>query len=254
MIFKENCFYNKRYLVSGASSGMGAHISYELNKMGAEIIAIGRDEQKLKNKKKDMCYPEKFIEVIKDITEISELDRWVLKLAKEYGSFDGAVLSAGIQQTAPITSVLSVESALALFSANYFGNLQLIKGLLDRRAKTNEGAGFVWISSNASIKAQKGLVNYSASKNAINAAVKSLALEIAPKFRINAVSPGFVMTEMIEQWSSVYNREYIENIDKSYPLGIGSVDKISPLVCFLLSEDASWITGQNIVIDGGGSL
>ena len=62
------------------------------------------------------------------------------------------------------------------------------------------------------------------------------------------------MTEMIEEWSKVYDEQYIQNIKKEYPLGLGEVSQITPLVCFLLSNDSSWITGQNIVIDGGASL
>lgn len=254
MIFKDECFKNKRFVITGASSGIGAHIALMLNTLGAEIIALGRDLQKLESQKSKAKNPSVFHIITKDIREISSLDKWALNLAKEYGNIDGAVLSAGIQQTAPITSVLSVENASELFNINYFGNLQILKGLLDKRAKSNKGASFVWISSNASIKAQKGLSNYAASKSAINAAVKSIALEIAPLYRINTISPGFVLTEMIESWSSVYDSEYITQMDKSYPLGIGKVEDVAPLVAFLLSEDSAWITGQNIVIDGGGSL
>lgn len=252
MIFKKNCFADKCFLITGASSGIGASIALSLNNLGAKIIAIGRDIKKLeiiKEKAKN-----EFIILSKDISNIENLDKWSLNIAKEYGSIDGAVLSAGIQQIAPIQSVLSVENAIALFNINYFGNLQILKGLLDRRAKSKENASFVWISSNASIKAQKGLTNYSASKASINAAIKSIAIEIAPKYRINAISPGFIITPMVESWSKVYDEEYIKAIDKEYPLGIGSVDKINPLICFLLSEDSNWITGQNIIIDGGGSL
>ena len=247
-------FKDKSFLISGASSGMGAHIALTLNSLGAKVFALARNKEKLDSKKDCASHKDNFICIAKDITQIDSLDKFTLELAKEYGSFDGAVLSAGIQQTAPITSVLSTESALTLFHTNYFGNLQLLKGLLDKRAKSSEGASFVWISSNASIKAQKGLTNYAASKNAINAAIKSIALEIAPKYRINAISPGFVMTEMIESWSNVYDSEYITNITREYPLGIGKVEYITPLILFLLSEDSKWITGQNIVIDGGASL
>ncbi|WP_245945609.1 SDR family NAD(P)-dependent oxidoreductase [Helicobacter didelphidarum] len=254
MIFQADCFEGKRFLITGGSSGMGAHIALSLNALGAEVFALGRDTQKLESKKEQAHNQDNFITITQDMSQFKGLDKTILNLAKEYGSFDGAVLSAGIQQTAPIQSVLSVESATALFDINYFGNLQVLKGLLDKRAKSNEGASFVWISSNASVKAYKGIANYSASKAAINAAVKSIALEIAPKFRLNAISPGFVLTEMIESWKSVYNAQYIDDMDKQYPLGIGSVEKVSPLVCFLLSGDSAWITGQNIVIDGGGSL
>lgn len=253
-MFQKDCFSDKRFLITGASSGIGAAIALELNALGAEIVAIARDSKKLESKRDLATYKERFIPISKDISEYVSLDKWALNLAKEYGSFDGAVLSAGLQQIAPISSVLSVESATAIFNVNYFGNLQILKGLLDKRAKSADKASFVWISSNASVKAQKGLSNYSATKAGVNAAVKSIALEIAPKYRINAISPGFVKTEMIESWSKIYDKEYIEAMDKAYPLGIGEVGDITPLVCFLLSESSRWITGQNIIIDGGGSL
>lgn len=253
-MFQKDCFSNKRFLITGASSGLGAAIALELNALGAEVIALARDSKKLESKREKALYKEWFIPISKDISEYVSLDKWALNLAKEYGSFDGAVLSAGLQQIAPISSVLSVENATAIFNVNYFGNLQILKGLLDKRAKSVDKASFVWISSNASVKAQKGLSNYSATKAGVNATVKSIALEIAPKYRINAISPGFVKTEMIESWSKIYDKEYIEAMDKAYPLGIGKVEYITPLVCFLLSESSSWITGQNIIIDGGGSL
>lgn len=253
-MFQKDCFSNKRFLITGASSGLGAAIALELNALGAEVIALARDSKKLESKREKALYKERFIPISKDISEYVSLDKWALNLAKEYGSFDGAVLSAGLQQTAPISSVLSVENATAIFNVNYFGNLQILKGLLDKRAKSVDKASFVWISSNASVKAQKGLSNYSATKAGVNATVKSIALEIAPKYRINAISPGFVKTEMIESWSKIYDKEYIEAMDKAYPLGIGKVEYITPFVCFLLSESSSWITGQNIIIDGGGSL
>lgn len=253
-LFRQDYFCAKSFLVSGASSGIGAHIALELNKLGAKVLAIGRDMDKLQKQRQSAQDKSRFIPIVQDISEYAGLDKWALNLAKEYGSLDGAVLSAGLQQTAPISSVLSVESAIDIFKVNYFGNLQILKGLLDKRAKSTEGGSFVWISSNASIKAQKGLANYSASKASVNAAVRSIALEVAPKFRINAISPGFVLTEMIESWSKVYDRAYIDSIDKTYPLGIGRTQDITPLVLFLLSNEARWITGQNIIIDGGGSL
>ncbi|MCI7410122.1 SDR family NAD(P)-dependent oxidoreductase [Helicobacter bilis] len=217
-MFKQDCFSDKRFLITGASSGLGAAIALELNALGAEVVALARDSKKLESKREKALYKERFIPISKDISEYVSLDKWALNLAKEYGSFDGAVLS--------------VENATAIFNVNYFGNLQILKGLLDKRAKSADKASFVWISSNASVKAQKGLSSYSATKAGVNAAVKSIALEIAPKYRINAINPGFVKTEMIESWSKIYDKEYIEAMDKAYPLGIGEVGDITPLVCF----------------------
>lgn len=252
-LYAPDAFEGQTFLITGASSGMGAHIALSLNDMGATILAIGRSEEKLKSKASQARYPERFLIYPRDISDFDGLDKWILNLAKEHDGCAGAVLSAGFQQTAPITSVLSVESARHLFATNYFGNLQVLKGLLDRRAKSKPASSFVFLSSNASIKAQKGLANYSATKGAINTAIKSIALEIAPH-RINAVSPGFVMTEMIESWSKIYDEDYITQIQKEYPMGIGSPSQITPLVLFLLSKASGWITGQNIIIDGGASL
>lgn len=254
-LYTPDAFKGKTFLITGASSGMGADIALSLNAMGARIIAIARDEEKLKAKQAQCKNPDAFLIHPRNIAEFKNLDRWTLDLNKQYGGCDGAVLSAGLQQTAPISSVLSMESALAIFETNYFGNLQILKGLIDKRGKSPKGASFVFLSSNSSIKAQKGLANYSATKSAINTAIRSIALEIAPmQYRINAISPGFVMTEMIESWSEIYDASYIEQITKEYPLGIGSVKQITPLVCFLLSSASCWITGQNIIIDGGASL
>lgn len=203
-MFKQDCFVNKRFLVTGASSGIGAAVALELNALGAEVIALARDIKKLQSKKGLSLCRERFIPISKDINEFSGLDKYALSLAKEYGSFNGGVLSAGLQQIAPISSMLSVEGGIPLFNVNYFGNLQILKGLLDKRARSAQGASFVWISSIAGIKAQKGLANYSATK-AVIAATRSIALEIAPKYRINTISPGFVMTEMIESWAQIYD-------------------------------------------------
>ncbi|EPA1554864.1 SDR family NAD(P)-dependent oxidoreductase [Campylobacter lari] len=246
MIFKENLFKNKSFIITGASSGIGAHISLTLNKLGAKIIAIGRDKNKLLSQKKQAKNPDDFIIISKDLSNFENIDKWTLELAKEYEGFDGAVLAAGIAQPLGINSPYYTDSAKEIFNINYFGNLQILKGLINKKAKTKDEASFIWISSTASKTPGKGLSSYGASKAAINAAVKSIALEIAPKYRINSILPGFIKTPLTEIG---FDSEPFEN---SYPLGIGKVENISPLVCFLLSNASSWITGQEIIIDGGG--
>lgn len=96
-LFRQDCFCTKSFLVSGASSGIGAHIALELNKLGAKILAIGRDIQKLEKKRESARDKTRFIPIVQDISEYTGLDKWALNLAKEYGSLDGAVLSAGIR-------------------------------------------------------------------------------------------------------------------------------------------------------------
>jgi len=96
------------------------------------------------------------------------------------------------------------------------------------------------------------LVGYAASKGAINAAVKSLALEVSQQgIRVNVILPGMVVTQMLE---NNYTEQDIKKSNDEYPLGLGEVKDIVNPVLFLLSDAAKWITGTELIVDGGGSL
>lgn len=247
-------FKDKIYLISGASSGIGAAIAKELNNIGAKIIALGRNKDRLEILKQEAKFSNNiFIEML-DLADSTSLDKKIFEICKRYNKLDGVVLSAGIQQIAPIKSVLSVEKAKALFEINYFSNMQIAKAFCDRRI-SNNSSSIVFISSIAAFKGNAGISLYSASKGAINSSIKSLALELASRrIRVNAIAPGFVLTNMIKEWSEIYDEAYISKIDREYPLGIGRVQDVVGVVAFLLSPLSSWITGQVIVADGGGSI
>ncbi|HEC1758240.1 TPA: SDR family oxidoreductase [Campylobacter lari] len=253
-MFKENLFKDKSYVITGASSGIGAHAALMLNELGAKIIAIGRDENKLLAQKEQAKNPDNFITISKDLSNFENLDKWTLELAKEHGGFNGAILAAGISKAIGIKSQSYITIAKELFDINYFGNLQIVKGLVDNRAKTKKQSSFVWISSMASTKLGKGMSLYGASKAAVDISIKSLSLEIAPDFRINSICPGMVLTPMIHASSELTGKNLIEIANNSYPLGLGKVEDTSNLICFLLSSASKWITGQNIIIDGGATL
>ncbi|WP_251823497.1 SDR family NAD(P)-dependent oxidoreductase [Campylobacter jejuni] len=250
MIFKDNLFKDKSFLITGASSGMGAHVALTLNELGAKVIAIARSEKKLQEQKNQAKSPENFICISKDLSDFEKLDTWTLELCKEFGGFNGAVFSAGISINTSIRSIDYIQQAKKLFDINYFGNLQVLKGIVDRRARTKEGSSFIWIASTAASVPTKGLCLYSASKAAIIASIKSIALEIAPKFRINSISPALVETPLLK--TNNFLQDYKKIADSTYPLGVGKVENITPMACFLLSEDSSWITGQDVMITGGG--
>lgn len=243
------------FLVTGATSGIGKGVVIELIKLGATVIAIGRDKEKFKLLNANCNYSNRLICEEKDLSNSDKLDKWTIDLYKKYGKFKGLILSAGVQQIVPLSSVLSVEKSKELFEINYFSNMQIAKGFCDRRVNIGLGSSIVFLSSIASIRGNSGIVNYSASKGAINSAVKSLAIEVSKLgIRVNAILPGFVMTEMIENWKEVYSEEYINEMNNKYPLGIGSVEDIVKPILFLLSDSAKWITGSELVVDGGGSI
>lgn len=252
MIFKDNLFKDKSFLITGASSGIGAHAALTLNELGAKIIALGRDENKLQKQKSQAKYTENFICISKDLSDFEKLDTWTLELCKDLGGLDGAVLSAGISMASSIRTFNYIQQAQKIFNINYFGNLQVLKGMLDRRAHTKKKASFVWLASFAASNPPRGLCLYSGSKAAVVASMKSISKEIAPQFRINSISPALTETPMIAINRQKLGKNSIQS-QSNYPLGFGKVEDISPWICFLLSEGSSWMTGQDIIINGGAS-
>ena len=243
------------FVVTGATSGIGKGVVKSLLEEGAAVVAVGRCTNKLKLLKREANVSEKLFLEYKDLSLCDGLDKWIVKLSKKYGKLHGLVLSAGIQQITPISSPFSVEKSKKLFEINYFSCIQLTKGFCDRRANIGRGSSVAFLSSIASKRGNAGIVGYASSKGAINAAVKSLAIEYAPSgVRINTVLPGFVMTEMIETWKEVYTKEKIQELNNSYPLGLGKVEDIVEPILFLLSKKANWITGCEFIVDGGGGL
>ncbi|QGQ98480.1 SDR family oxidoreductase [Paenibacillus psychroresistens] len=246
---------NDLYLVTGASSGIGKAIALRINELGGKVLAVARREEKLIEMRKLALHPDLIIPIVKDLSaNLDELPLWLRNLTIEFGKFKGLILSAGVQQTVPLKTI-SITKAKELFEVNYFANLSLCKGFCDKRVYSESKSSIVLISSIAAIKGSPGLINYSAAKGAIDSLVKSMALEVAKYgIRVNAIAPGFVLTEMIENWQGENTGEYLEKMTKGYPLGLGRVDDIADLTCFLLSGSSRWITGQSIVIDGGASI
>jgi len=168
--------------------------------------------------------------------------------------FSGFVHSSGMQNNKSLRYT-SHDEVKELFNVNFFSALAISKGISDRRV-TDKTASIVFISSIASTNGSAGIISYSSSKAALNGAMRSLAAELAPQnIRVNSILPGFVDTEMTQKWNEIYNEEYIENISKSYPLGIGSPEDIKGLVLFLIDDSKSkWITGSEFEINGGAKL
>ena len=242
------------YLISGASSGIGAAIVTELTKSGAQVLGIGRNEKRLIDLQ-NVVGKENFIFEKRDLLHDTEnLDKWVRSLSQQYGAFSGFVHSAGIQKTIPLKTY-QYHDFKQIFDLNVLSGLLVAKGVCHKTCNIGIGTSVVFISSISANKGVAGLVGYSATKAAVNGAMRSLAKEVARKgIRVNSILPGFVMTEMITQLSSTYDENFLEKQKKNYPLGIGEPQDIAKLTRFLLSNEAKWITGSEITIDGGCGL
>ena len=247
-------FNGENILVTGASDGLGKAICLLLNSLGANVIGIARNESKLEQLKEEMAYKEKFSYVIRDLSiDIDELPNLVSKIAKEYGKLTGLVYAAGKLELLPIKA-LDSNSIDNLYNVNFKSLLMTTKGFTDKR-NSLENSSIVYISSISSILGIKGMISYSASKGAINSLVKTLAVEVSNrKIRVNSILPGHVETNMTLQNKDANSKEYLNELETMYPLGLGEPEDIANIVTFLLSDKSRWITGQNIVVDGGRTL
>ena len=243
------------FFVSGGSSGIGRATALSLNALGATVICVGRDVEKLNETKISARVPKHLHVFERDLTEnLFELPNWIRSLSKEYGKIRGAVLAAGVTETIPLQSFTDTQ-AKALFEINYFSQISLAKGITDRRVANKLGSSIVFISSITSFRPVQGILNYAASKGALNSAMRCIALETAKRnVRSNSILPGYVKTDMITKRHRGSGETLIDKIDSYYPLGIGNPKDVANMAVFLLSPMSSWITGQSFVVDGGGSL
>ncbi len=234
-------------IVTGASSGLGEGTALLLNQLGATVVGIARNKERL-NKMKEKCKnPENMHIEIKDLTEnIETLPDYVKELKNKYGKFRGLAYCAGIVEVKPL-QILDLSAMKKIFDINYFAPIFMAKGFADKRNNTGKGASAVFISSIAGLQSDKGMITYSGSKAGLAASIKSIAREQAAKgIRFNCVSPSDVITSMTSGILGL--KETKANL---YPMGFGEVSDVSNMIVYLLSDKAKWITTQNYVIDCG---
>lgn len=224
----------KTILVTGATSGIGEAAIIHFLSHGANIVALGRNELKLKN--------------LKDLSPFR-----VSTLSVDLLNESGFILAE------PITSIFHAagyELLMPAFQVTQpdFENLVWVSvgsiyTLLQHcSAKVNS---VVIMSSVAGIRGSSGMSAYSAAKGAIDAMTRSLAVEYAPRIRFNSIVAGAVETPMHERIKSKIGTMAMENHKKEHLLGFGKPIDIAKAAAFLLSDEARWITGTNMVVDGG---
>jgi len=148
--------------------------------------------------------------------------------------------------------MISIENIQTTFTTNIFSAALIIKVLINRKFNNASLKSSVLISSNISNFGAKAFSIYGASKAGLDGLMRNLAVELAPKVRINSVLPGAVRTEMTD--SIFDNQETVRRMEATYPLGLGDTNDIFEMVEFLLSEKARWITGQQFTVDGGRTI
>ena len=241
---------DKNILITGASSGIGRQCAITFSQLGASVILIARNEERLKETYNRLERGNHLI-ISQDITEYNKLEEVVNTAADKIGKISGFVHSAGIEMTLPLKN-MQPSYYEKMFSVNVIAGFELAKIVSKKKYINKEGASFVFISSVMGIVGNPALIGYSASKGALISAIKSMALEfILKNIRVNCISPGHVETEMASKLFKKLSEESKKNIVDMHPLGLGKPEDIAYACVYLLSDSAGWVTGTNLIIDGG---
>ena len=244
-------FSGRKILVVGASSGIGKQTAIRLSELGADIILMARREEKLKEVLQNLgggvhSY------YVADLNRLECIELVFKNILQEQGKLDGMVYSAGISMSLPL-NMFKPERMKQIFNINFFAFVECVRQAT-KNGRYKDGMRIVGVSSIASLVGDKAHVGYSASKAAMDAAVRCIAKEVADKgICINTVAPAMTATKMYENYLQKYgegSESQRELLSRQY-LGIAKTTDIADAIAFLLSPSARFITGITLPVDGG---
>jgi len=238
----------KTILVTGASSGIGRAVAIECSRLGANLIITGRDERRLKATFEDLDdYKHQMI--LADLRVNDNIDR----LVKSLPCLDGVVHCAGIADPLPFKFVTQ-QKLEDILKINFISPTLITREIVKKNL-LSKNASIVFISSISGVFCSSvGGSMYSASKGAINGLTKGIAIDLATKgIRVNSVCPGMIETNIFED-GRVSKDQLTEDV-KRYPLKrYGKPEEVAFAAIYLLSDASVWVTGSNLLIDGGYTL
>ncbi|MEN3940212.1 SDR family oxidoreductase [Prosthecobacter sp. SYSU 5D2] len=242
----------KTVLVTGASSGIGRDACILLSELGAKVILVARRQDELVKTLESMT-GEGHHYYSFDVTQVRETAAWMKTVAVECGPIDGIVCAAGATNTEAIRH-LDFDKMDHLMDLNFKASMAMVHAVRQKQVRRKDGGlSVVLVSSTAGHKGFPGLSIYAATKGAIDAAVRVLAIELAREsIRVNSVVPGLVQTEMVISYEqNVAGKNAVKAGFDLHPLGAGFPRDVSNALAFLLSDASRWITGTSLVVDGG---
>lgn len=240
----------KNIVITGASSGIGKQCAVSCSEMGANIILIGRNEERLKDtfnclEKGDHLYH------VLDVTRYEEVENVIETSVRKIGRISGLIHSAGKEQTIPF-NMMKPSIYEDLYAVNVIAGLEFAR-VISKKKYVNHSASIIFIASVMGSFGEPALSAYCSTKGAIISATKSLALELASKqIRVNCVSPGLIGdtvmgNDMIDAFSDKIKQEQLS----LHPLGFGKMIDVANACIYLVSDASQWVTGTNLIVDGG---
>lgn len=242
---------NKIIIITGASSGIGRECAVSCAQRGASVVLLGRNIDRLnetlsllQNKSNHLLYSV-------DLCEYDKVEQLLKEVILKTGKIHGLINSAGISTTLPFKMV-EHEKLDKFFQTNVFAAMNLTRGVVKQTNMSEKGGSIIFISSVMGVVGEIGKSLYCMTKGSLISATRALALEYGSrKIRFNCISPGVVETPMSKK--SVYSQdeESLKRIELMHPLGLGQTEDVANASVYLLSDASKWVTGTNLIVDGG---
>lgn len=243
---------NKVIIVTGASSGIGAQCAIDCSKMGARIVLVARNEERLKQTLEQCEEPSRHMILPLDLSSSDGLKESIKDVVAKVGKINGVVNCAGMSSVTPLKLVTD-ELLDQFFRTNVYSAINLSKEVTRISNYDKEhGCSIIFFASIMGLCGEKCKTMYSATKGALIAAARSMACELAKnKVRVNVVSPGAIETPINAKLPHMADPELRKELEEKHLLGLGECSDIANSCIYLLSDAAKWVTGQNIIVDGG---
>jgi len=244
-------FNGKVAIVTGGGRGIGCGICLRLATEGASVVVADLDLGEARKVVEEIeSSGGQALAALADVTRAADIHHMVDETIKRFGTIDILVNNAGVAIFSPFLET-SEEIWDRTINTNLKGTFLCTQAVARVMIERGRGGKIVNIASTASEVAVKGLAHYNASKGGVRLLTKAMALELAPyKINVNAVAPGTTETRLVIDWLAdpAFKAEHLKQI----PLGrIGQPKDIAAAVAFFASEEAGWITGQTLYVDGG---
>lgn len=239
----------KTIMITGASSGIGRQTAVLLSELGAVVVLVGRNKEKLNDTRNLMSGEGHSVEAF-DLSDIDRIDPWFRGIIDRVGPLHAFVHAAGIQKTRPLQT-LNSKTVDEIMRVNVHAGLSLARNFARDNSRI-EGGAIVLVSGGVALVGQAAVSAYAASKGAIMAVTKSLAVELAKYgIRVNCVCPGYVETAMLEKVRNTLTPDQFSVLERMHPLGIGQPLDVAYAIAFLVADTGRWITGTSLIVDGG---